>query len=318
MKALLLLLLIASSAWADLTPNTLALYYFELNGNDQSANGYHLTDNGTITFASNIAAPQGTYAVSTFTTTAFYDTPSGLYNALTQTGSFTIEMYAFKYERFPNTYLVSGGNTSPLDVVRVTLQFGDAVGDTITFRAGGNTLIYEPVDDLRMRWNYIAVTGSPSGMSIYLGDTATAAVLVASNGSNGSIAGDMDRMKIGQFYNVATSGLIALDSLRFSDVARTSFPTTDPSNPTRAPSLNNVLKLKLGWLFNLLATNLYAHTEDQIYESRKDTLNFEAEADRVALLSATPTRTPTPKPEGYQSPTPTRTITPTSTPTPGE
>lgn len=75
-----------------LNPYTVALYNLANNGQDESANGYHLTTNGTPTYNKNDCSnPRIGNSAGPFSTTYYYTMPAALVTRLSLAGLWSIE-----------------------------------------------------------------------------------------------------------------------------------------------------------------------------------------------------------------------------------
>lgn len=333
MRLLLAIFLLATAGLgAAIAPNTVALYEFENNALDSSGNGYHLATVGSVGYAT--SAHDGAYSMSyTAAGVELSSTASALATALSSMTAWTVEFWWFRTAatRSTNNYILSCNSAT----YRPYIQIGDAASDFLSIGITSDTrLAYALAAQTDGEWHHVAFTGDGSGRKIYLDNVKVAEDATASSWPS------VTALKVGSYFTIATAKSAWIDSLRISNVVRTSFPTVDPTgtsipNP-RSPNLRNGLRLRLGSLLFKLFTmpsDIYGQSVDQLqehaYVKAMDTkVKLVTAVKQKAILETkvaedisagritrtyTPTKVPTP-----DKPTATVTFTATATPTPGK
>lgn len=246
MKLLAALLLCASQSWAICASGTLAYYNFNSQSGVDSCGGYNLTTVGSISYQNNLSCPDGSYAPNSFTAANYYNLPTGLINALTGTSEITIEFYTYKVQRVANSYFMKSDHSAGA-VADFLLQYGDGVSDNIRVVTNGGTLTWADTSGVGV-CRQVAYVGASGYQRLYVGDNGATPTLVSSTAQDGRLTTfPSDAWHIGTFLTVATEFRGSIDNLRFSNVARTSFPTVDPTSVrgTRSPYWENSIRPNL-------------------------------------------------------------------------
>lgn len=216
-----------------IAPNTVALYNFENNGLDSSGNGYDLVVNGVVPFTNDpTKVSQGAYAAGQFSDANYFSMPAGFKAAWTGLNAWTVEFYA---------YVQSFGVNDP-----VLIDLSDSNGQwTFQIRSNGtfafvtnnqsaiNTgAIYAPGTKVN-----IGITFDGNNVKIYMNNVVVA---TSGNGFPGSTGNPTTDQTLGRFGLLPLFSLAGyLDQLRFSNVARTTFPTVDPGGGGGGAALND-------------------------------------------------------------------------------
>jgi hypothetical protein len=211
-----------------IAPNTVALYNFENNALDSSGNNYSLTNTGGVNFNTTPAPiPQGLYdAGGNFSPTTRFQMPSSgtpapgtFYFDFAGLSAYTVEFYVYM------------NSLATMDVFQIyddnSFQYGLFVrlnsDGSITYYSNGsaNGLVSPGGVIAAGAWYHVAITTDAVNKKIFVNN-----VLRATGPQSGGTPLVVSRqLFIGQVF-VPLNGF--LDQFRFSNVARTSFPTIDP------------------------------------------------------------------------------------------
>lgn len=243
---LALSLFVAREGYALCASGTLAYYSFNaLSGADDCNGTYPLTVVGTISYENNLACPNSSYAPNSFTASNYYNLPTGLINALTSTAELTIEFYVYRVSRAANSYIIKADHNAGA-TEDFLLQYGDGISDNIRIVTNGGTLSYANTSGLNV-CRQMAYVGAAGYQKLYIGDNGATPTMVSSTAQDGRLTNyPATACHIGTYLSVATVLNASIDNLRFSNVARTSFPTVDSVNTARSVYLKNYPKIKLG------------------------------------------------------------------------
>jgi len=199
--------------------NTIALYNFENNALDSSGNGYDLVTVGTLAYNTTpTPIPQGLMDVGVFSDSNYFDTPGGFKTALSGLAAGTIEGYVY-FNSITNTPMICSWNDSTDNYFYVTAA--GALGFT---QQSVTNIESAPGLIITGGWYDVAATWDGSNLNIYINNTNVGSVSASYETQA------MTAFLIGRF-NLADGFSLDgyMDELRFSSVARTTFPTVDPA-----------------------------------------------------------------------------------------
>ena len=326
MRLILALLLLASPVFA-VDGNTVDRWTFEQNANGSS---YNWIENGTLTYNTSPTAPQGTYQIGPFTSGNYLDVTSTSSMTAVMNGATAWSAEGFFYFNSLSTepalfefYQSAGSNVwvQVTNLGAVRLGINGAVGaDTAT-----GTIVTGA-------WYFIAATGTNTGGKLYvsLADNIDS-VADATSAGNFTLPSAIEHITLGKLVLAVGRTLNGyLDAVEISKVARTSFPTTDPSGATSTPrrgfdldldmDLSKVFENGIGWLSSLFTTRLEAYPAySDDWKAWKAKKYKEVKTDKTqTAIAAELTKIAKfcEKPKGNCSPTPTPTMSPTITQTP--
>lgn len=198
---------------------TEALYNFENALTDSSGNGRTLTQAGTIPFVTTPTPAQGIYMAGVFTDVNYGTAPAALRTAMSGLSAWTIEFYANTVSRANNPVIISWQGTHE--------NFFQQNPTSLRWNAGG-------ANNLDIATDHIG-TGSNKHVALVCLSSSSRKIFIdnVERGSNAQDAslGTVLQMTLGRYYlagGFSYNGYI--DQLRFSSVARSSFPTVDTSN----------------------------------------------------------------------------------------
>jgi hypothetical protein len=239
MEALILLIALLSPTlgWSAIAANTDALYDFENGaalGTDTSGNGLTLTNNGST--PQSTTAKVGNYSAGPFTGSTYFSSPAGLDTKMNGKTVYTIEFYVKMNAGFASCapYVITNGNSYCV------------IGNNgfIQWLTAGATLDSAPGKITAGAWQHIALVMTGAAKQIWVDG------IVVTGTAYSSTLGTANAFPIGSFGGIFNiQGLI--DQMRFSNVARTTFPTVDPADtvvtpPDFSPFLRNLLTPFLG------------------------------------------------------------------------
>lgn len=233
MKALWLVLWLATAtAQAAVASGTLALYKFENDLTDSSGNGYTLSQNGTLTFHTTPTPPQGAYAVGGFSG-AVNGYSAALRTAASGSTTYTFEAYIYVTDLSTQRMIWSGGSSSASSIFFSVLNTG-----AIRWTSDDANIYDSTAGDIAVNtWYYVAFVVNGTSLKVYKGLPGVAPSLVKDVTATSPESPTAGNFYLGA-YSLATgifnfSGYI--DAVRFSNVARTSLPTSDSSGSLLSP-----------------------------------------------------------------------------------
>lgn len=306
LKIILALSLLAGEAWGAYADGTVALYLTDGNELvDVTGNFANITENAPVGSTSSIAPCSGTTSYGPFTPTAYYILPAALVTALQGYSAYYIEMCVWQNDRSNSGCTI--GNGTDFIQMNTTGAWRWSINGNI-MGPGANTRSLSQSAKIAISWD-----GTNRRMydndTLYLGPTA----------NNG--AWTAGTWKVGQDFGLEIRGYIT--SFRVMNTAAVP-PIVDPSSATgnRGIKIQNSLRLKLSYLFDLFSTPAWAIEQDGPRASLINQENFlQANNTRTRNTPAptrvrtpgTPTISPTVTP--FYSATPSPVVTPTATPT---
>jgi hypothetical protein len=227
-KLWLALFLFACGLHADIAPNTVAYWPLATNGNDISGNGYNLIPTGSPTFETF----NGKASATGFTTSIIFSTPAALNTYLSGLGTWTIEEWVATNDAVGNwVYDIqqSGVSYQGFQTEGTGADWHDLfwwANDSLSF-----LLNYGSSWNQDNTWCDIAVTSSSNQIRFYNNNVLISGPV--SSAAFGTVsAGYVGGFQLGS--SPFTNGHIC--QMRISNVARTSFPTTDVATPTPVPT----------------------------------------------------------------------------------
>jgi len=200
-------------------PSTLALYKFENNGDDSSANGYNLATQGTVPYTSDYKCPiNSDVSAGQFTATNYFLGPANLNTRLTGMSVYTIEFYLYLTSYAGNPTIVQFVNS--LGNNQIQVRAGTTKG---TIRWWANNVETNTAEIFVLnQWNHIAVTSNGTQRTLYYNNN-----IALGPGTLAGAFGTVTSVRIGNptWFGEYVTGY--LDNFRISNVCRTSFPTLD-------------------------------------------------------------------------------------------
>jgi hypothetical protein len=202
----------------SIAANTVALYLLQNNLNDSGPNSYNLSQVGTVPFVTTPAPATITpYYAGTFTDTQYFNCPAGLNTAFSSLSNYSIEC-----DVYLNSYASQPVVISTTDGALISSLVVGNLGALLYNTGAGFLVSANGTAPLTTNFNF-AVTWDGVNRKIWKDGAvvATDAVAGATLTSN--------NYRIGTY--VTALGIFwtgYVNNVRFSNIARISFPTVDP------------------------------------------------------------------------------------------